>query len=83
LNSPNYLKIVDKLSTGSTKTSRNRFKEDRFLAMNIEMPTSDEAVESMVRMLNRGDVLRLRQQELLDRIKELREVIGMMLPPPR
>ena len=45
-----YLKIVDKLSTGSTKTSRNRFKEDRFLAMKIEMPKYDEAVESMVRI---------------------------------
>ena len=83
LNSPNYLKIVDKLSTGSTKTSRNRFKEDRFLAMKIEMPTPDEAVEGMVRMLNRADALRARQQELLDRTKELREGIGMMLPPPR
>ncbi len=83
LNSPNYLKIVNKLSTGSTKTSRNRFKEDRFLAMKIEIPTSDDAVESMVRMLNRADVLRARQQELLDRMKELREGIGMMLPPPR
>jgi len=83
LNSPNYLKIVDKLSTGSTKTSRNRFKEDRFLAMNIEMPKSDEAVESMVRMLNRADLLRTRQQELLDGMKELRDGIGMMMPPPR
>ena len=83
LNSPNYLRIVDKVSTGSTKTSRNRFKEDRFLAMKIEMPTKDEAVEGMVRTLNRTDVLRARQQELLDRMKELREGIGMMLPPPR
>jgi type I restriction enzyme M protein len=83
LNSPNYLKIVDKLSTGSTKTSRNRFKEDRFLAVKIEMPKSDEAVESMVRMLNRADVLRSRQQQLLDRMKELREGIGMLQPPPR
>jgi type I restriction enzyme M protein len=83
LNSPNYLKIVDKLSTGSTKTSRNRFKQDRFLAMKIEMPRSDEAVESMVRMLNRVEALRTRQQELLDLMKELRDGIGTMMPPPR
>jgi hypothetical protein len=74
---------VDKLSTGSTKKSRNRFKEDRFLTMKIEMPNSDEAVTSIVGMLDRADVLRARQQELLDRMKELREGIGMMLPPPR
>jgi hypothetical protein len=83
LNSSNYLKIVDKLSTGSTKTSRNRFKQDRFLAMKIEMPKSDDVVESMVSMLNRADVLRASQQELLDRTKELRDCIGMMLPAPR
>ncbi len=83
LNSPNYLKIVDKLSTGSTKMSRNRFKADRFLAMKIEMPESDDVIKSMVRMLNRADILRVKQQELLDRIKELRDGIGMMLPAPR
>jgi len=49
--------------------------------MKIEMPKSDEAVESMIKMLVRADVLRARQQELLDRMKELRDGIGMMLPP--
>jgi len=44
--------------------------------MKIEMPKSDEAVESMIKMLVRADVLRARQQELLDRMKELRDGIG-------
>lgn len=82
LNSPNYLKVVDKLSTGSTKTSRNRFKEDRFLEMTILMPRSDEIVRDMVVMLNRADALRAQQQSLLERVKELREGIGRLLPSP-
>jgi type I restriction enzyme M protein len=83
LNSANYLKIVDRLSTGSTKQSRNRFKEDRLLGMKIEMPRSDAALSRLVEMLNRADILRIRQQSLLEGIKELREGIGRMLPTPR
>ncbi len=38
LNSPQYLAIVDAESTGSTKTSRNRFNEDEFLDFVVQVP---------------------------------------------
>ena len=83
LNSPNYLRVVDKLSTGSTKQSRNRFKEDRFLNMQVELPSLETVLTQMVEMLNRADLLRNRQQSLLDSVKELREGIGRLLPFPK
>lgn len=83
LNSPNYLSIVDKVSTGSTKTSRNRFKEDRFLNMVVQIPECDQVTASLVAMLDRADNLRAQQQTLLEKIKELREGIGRLLPSPK
>jgi type I restriction enzyme M protein len=82
LNSPNYLGIVDKLSTGSTKTSRNRFKEDRFLAMVVQVPEDDQVTSTLVSMMDRANLLRSQQQDLLERVKELREAIGRMFPGP-
>jgi type I restriction enzyme M protein len=83
LNSPNYLSIVDKVSTGSTKTSRNRFKEDRFLNMVVQIPDCDQVTAALVTMLDRADNLRAQQQTLLERVKELRDGIGRMLPSPK
>lgn len=80
LNSPKYLKIVDRLSTGSTKQSRNRFNEKLFLDMVIQRPRTDAELAQVIDLLDHADQLRREQQHLLDLAKNLREGVFDLLP---
>src|SRR5437867_3274711 len=80
LNSPQYLVEVDRDSTGSTKTSRNRYKEDRFLMMNVALPSHAARMKSLVLLMDKANALRVRHDEILQRLKGLNEGIAMMLP---
>lgn len=80
LNSPQYLELVDALSTGSTKTSRNRFSQTRFLQLEIELPI--EGLEEIVAVLDEVAALKRQQEELLGLMKEMREGVALMLPMP-
>lgn len=80
LNSAKYLKIVDAQSTGSTKTSRNRFNQKLFLDLVIQRPRSDRELANVVRLLDRADDLRREQQRLLELAKNLREGVFALLP---
>jgi type I restriction enzyme M protein len=82
LNSPQYLQIVNALSTGSTKTSRNRLNQRLLLKVNISIPTSPEAVSRVVQLLDRADALRSTQQVLMERVKEFRQDVARLLPLP-
>ena len=80
LNSPQYLQEVDRDSTGSTKTSRNRYKEGRFLSMTVSIPKSTAKLKALVPLLNKASALRVQQAEVLDELKALNEGIAKMLP---
>ncbi len=80
MNSPMYQKVVDKESTGSTKTSRNRFNEKLFLNMVVQRPRSDTELRRVVELLDRADGLRRDQQRLLEVVKSLREGVFGLLP---
>ena len=80
LNSPQYLLEVDRASTGSTKTSRNRFKEDRFLGMKVAIPTDARKMKTIVELMDRTLFLKLAQAEITEQLSELRDAIGTMLP---
>ena len=82
LNSPKYLNLVDALSTGSTKTSRNRFNQRQFLDLNISVPTSEEGLKKAVDLLDRATKLRFGQDEILEKMKVLQESVGNLLPGP-
>jgi type I restriction enzyme M protein len=81
-NSPASLSLVDRMSTGSTKTSRNRFKEDRFLAFKFPIPTDIATLETIVRGLDRAVRMRREAKDLLEAVKELGEGIGGIVPGP-
>ncbi|BDU68262.1 hypothetical protein GETHOR_03630 [Geothrix oryzae] len=80
LNSPQYLLEVDRDSTGSTKTSRNRFKEDRFLRMRVEIPRKIAHLRQLVDLLNKANVLRACQVEVAERFKRFNEDLSRLLP---
>lgn len=82
LNSPAYLLTVDRLSTGSTKTSRNRLKQKEFLNMRVAVPTDTGDLAKVVAALDAAHRLRSQQEELLLASKGLREGVGRLLPQP-
>jgi len=80
LNSPKYLKIVDAQSTGSTKTSRNRFNQKLFVDLIVQRPREDADLSRVVRLLDRADELRGAQQKMLQLAKDLRDGVFALLP---
>lgn len=80
LNSPQYLVEVDRDSTGSTKTSRNRYKEHRFLATNVAIPLSAARLKTLVALMDKASALRTRHGEILESLEGLNEGIAKMLP---
>jgi type I restriction enzyme M protein len=83
LNSPQYLELVDRLSTGSTKTSRSRFFQDLLLAMTVEVPTTDEGLEIVVRLLDTATQLRTEQERFVESVKSFKAGVFQLLPAPK
>lgn len=82
LNSPAYLEIVDTLTTGSTKQSRGRLTERRFVTLKIKIPPTTEKLASLVEMLDTADEFRRVQTAMLEQAKALRVGISSLLPSP-
>jgi type I restriction enzyme M protein len=82
LNSPRYLMVVDAQSTGSTKTSRNRFNEELFLDLDVQVPINGDDLSRAVELLNRTNEFRRRQDKLLVLAKKLRDGFTSLLPVP-
>lgn len=79
LNSPQYLLIVDSRSTGSTRTSRNRFMQADFLEMAIAMPTDHTALLAVVELLDTVARLHRQQGELHESCRELTQGVARLL----
>jgi len=73
LNSPKYLGVVDAESSGSTKTSRNRFKQEAFGKFKIAVPTNPDHLKTLVELLDRADQLRDSLNSLADGSKVVRD----------
>jgi type I restriction enzyme M protein len=82
LNSPQYLAVVDKQSTGSTKTSRNRFNEALFEDLILDLPKEEADLKRIVGLLDKVTSLRASQERQLEQFKTLREGVLRMLPNP-
>lgn len=83
LNSPQHLEVVDRLSTGSTKTSRNRFNEQLLLDMTIDFPATDEDLHAVVRLLDAAGELRSEIENLTLSVKSLKDGVFQLLPNPQ
>ncbi len=82
LNSPQYLARVDADSTGSTKTSRNRFNEKQFLEMTIHLPKGKQALEGVIDLLSKSSEMKREQERLFELTKTFRDNVLGMLPSP-
>jgi type I restriction enzyme M protein len=80
LNSPQYLKIIDAQSTGSTKTSRNRFNEKLFADLTIHIPVSKADLSHVVTLLDRATELRQEQKRLAQLTERLKDGVFELLP---
>ena len=84
MNSPQFLATVDRQSTGSTKTSRNRFNQSAFLETVLEVPKTTGDLRKAVSLLDAVERLRDRfEDELGPLAKSYREGAFGMLPGPR
>lgn len=81
LNSPSYLPIVDAESSGSTKTSRNRFRQPAFEAFEIALPDDPKTLTSMVELLDKADALRDRLTAFGNEAKGTRDLFAEIIPP--
>ena len=80
LNSRRYRQIIDAQSTGSTKTSRNRFNQEQFLDLSIMIPQSESGLKEAVYMFDNVAELKKRQDRLLELSKVLREEVLDLIP---
>lgn len=80
LNSPTYLALIDSESTGSTKTSRNRFKQSAFEDFEIAIPRDPADLESAVLLLDNAASLRQRLSSLSEQEKEFRAHFSSLVP---
>ena len=80
LNSPQYLEVVDKQSTGSTKTSRNRFNQKLFVDLMIDMPVNATDLFTSLHALDAASNLRKRQAVALESVKGLWNGIYQTIP---
>jgi type I restriction enzyme M protein len=82
LNSPQYLSVVDASSSGSTKTSRNRLRQDYFENLKISVPVAESDVRELVALMDAADSLRAEQERALGHAKALRESLTVFIPEP-
>jgi type I restriction enzyme M protein len=80
LNSPQYLQVVDRESTGSTKTSRNRFNEALFENLTVQVPTKAADLKRAVELLDRTGEMRAEQKRLVELAEQLRQGVSGLLP---
>jgi type I restriction enzyme M protein len=77
-----YLAVIDAQSTGSTKTSRNRFNQELFRMLQVNMPKDFQALREMVRVLDESERFAALHDQMRDLVKSLRKGAGSVLPPP-
>jgi type I restriction enzyme M protein len=82
LNSPVYLPGVDAESSGSTKTSRNRFRQEAFEAFEVAVPDDPSDLEKLVGLLDRADRVRERLTALAESSKDLRTLLAPIIAKP-
>ncbi|MHB8183368.1 MAG: N-6 DNA methylase [Candidatus Desulforudaceae bacterium] len=82
LNSPQYLAIVNAQSTGSTKTSRNRFNQSQFLNLKVYVPSIMANLQEVVVILDQVAEFRNEQARIMELAKSLRTGVLGMLPTP-
>jgi type I restriction enzyme M protein len=80
MNSPRTLRFVDAISTGSTTTSRNRFMQNAFLQLTVEVPKIGTDLSRVVQIMDAALDLSIGAQVLADDSRMVHERVGSLLP---
>jgi type I restriction enzyme M protein len=82
LNSSRYLPLIDAASSGSTKTSRNRFNQASFEQFEIAVPKKLMDMKRLVEILDAADAVRQRLSDAQEAASVMRSRLGELLPGP-
>jgi len=82
LNSSQYLALIDAASSGSTKTSRNRFNQASFEQFQIAIPKKLMDMKRFVELLDAADGVRQRLSDAQEAASTMRSRLGAILPGP-
>lgn len=69
--SPQVTSLINRLTTGSTKESRARFKEEQFLELNAPIPNEEEVFLEIVSSIRQINQFKKDIKSLYDRLEEL------------
>lgn len=69
--SPQVISLINRLTTGSTKESRARFKEKQFLSLNVPIPKAETVLLEIVSAIRQIKQIEKDIKSLSDRIEEL------------
>lgn len=69
--SPQVISLINRLTTGSTKESRARFKEEQFLNLNVPVPKDEMVMLEIVSAIRQIKEIEKNIKSLSDRIQEL------------
>ena len=78
--SPDVIALVDRMTTGSTKESRARFKEEQFLNLNVPIPKNKSVFQEIVRLIRSIKSFKKRLNALNKRIEDLPMAYSNSLP---
>jgi restriction endonuclease S subunit len=80
LSSPQIINYINRLTTGSTKESRGRFKENQLLSMKIPMPKKKEVFNEIVKSIKLIKDFQKQIKDLSEKVKELPKSFQISLP---
>ena len=69
--SPQVISLINRLTTGSTKESRARFKEEQFLKLYVPIPKTEEIFLEIVSSIRQINQFKKDIRKLHDRLDEL------------
>ena len=78
--SPQILALINRLTTGSTKESRARFKEEQFLELYAPVPKNEELFNNIVKSIKLINKFKKDLKSLYLKMDELPISFGHSLP---
>jgi type I restriction enzyme M protein len=81
LNAPQNLAMIDAMSTGSTRTSRNRFMQDEFAGLTVLVPSNTAELRQIVESYELVARLKAVTKDMSDLARGFQGSTARLLPP--
>lgn len=80
LTSPQSIEYINRLTTGTTKQSRSRFKENQLLSMNIPIPKKEDVFNKVSQAVKQMKVFQKQINEISLKINKYFQAVQFKLP---